>query len=625
MQFLIRIVACFRIVLYLCNMKQMHLFKRIAVVGLMLLIAIVCRAVKANPQPFTVVQPDGKPLTVVLYGDEYEHYSATTDGVLLFHKGNDYFVASVDAEGMLSATSVLAHNAGQRSQEELTAIGQQQRECFHKHLQARARRRTESITTSVSNYFPHTGSPRAVVILAEFSDEKFKHDSLTTHEIFDLYLNSTEKPRHDAEVSLGYNTGSVAQYFAEVSYGLFTPSFDVYGPVCVPGTMASYGKSESVSQLMKDALAALDPEIDLTQYDENGDGEIDLVYIIYAGYGENYSGNSENCIWPKAGTMGNVSHQGKSVVRYGVHCEMGGVKGSSDRINGIGLFCHEFSHTLGLPDLYTNATPSDDLGMEDWDLMDGGEYLGLNIGTAPCEYSAWEREVMGWREMETLTENGEYELRKLSEEQGRAFRIEFEGRPHEYIYLENIQRIGWNRNARGHGMLAVHVRYNSDVVSSGDHPNNSASSTKRVTVVPADGHLYSSYTVKTDITREPDRQEEIQNEYLESYRCDPFPGNLNITEITDETDIHFVTFDGEQLLGKPITNIQERGGVIRFTFLPNPIPTSVADFNSEENTALAEAVFDLQGRRVARRADEWKKAAPHKGIYIIGNKKHFIQ
>ena len=603
-------------------MIQKHLFRRIVTACAMLLFAIACRAAKASPVPATVVQSDGKSLTVLLFGDEHAHYSTTTDGVLLVQDGRDYFIATIGDDGELSASRILAHNAGQRTAEELTAIAAQPRERFFRALSRKGIRRAESISTDVHNYFPHTGSPKAVVLLVEFSDEKFKHDSLTTYQIFDRYLNATDKPKHEAEPSLGYNTGSVAQYFADVSYGKFTPSFDVYGPVCVPGTMASYGRSENVTQLMKDALAALPSGTDFSSFDLNNDGEIDLVYIIYAGYGENYTGNSSNCIWPKASTMSNVYYKNMKVCRYGVHCEMGGVKGKSDRINGIGLFCHEFSHTMGLPDLYTNANPSDDLGMEDWDLMDGGEYLGLNIGTAPCEYSAWEREVMGWRQMQTLTERGQYELRKLSDADGVAFRIPFDGRDHEYIYLENIQRSGWNRNVRGHGMLAVHVRYNTSEVVSGDHPNNSPNSIKRVTVVPADGRLYSSYTANSDILADPDHQDEIEEAYLESYRCDPFPGNKNVTELNDKTDYRMTTFDGEQPLGKPIFDIEEKNGIITFTFIEKVIPTDISTTYANREATSRQAVCDLQGRLIAREATAEVIASLPKGIYIIGNKKY---
>ena len=590
----------------------------------MALVAIACHAVKANPSPTTIVQSDGHPLTIVLHGDEHAHYTSTTDGVLLASDGAVWCIASVDADGELVSTHIVAHNAGQRTQQELAAIASQQRERFHRSYNAKAMRRAETIAPTVGNYFPHTGSPRAVVILAEFSDEKFKHDSLTTHEIFDQYLNSADRPRHDADVSLGYNTGSVAQYFSAISYGQFTPRFDVFGPVSLPGTMASYGKTEDISRLMKDALEALDPETDFADYDQNGDGEVDLVYIIYAGYGENYSGNSADCIWPKASTLSNISYKGLKVVRYGVHCEMGGAKGASDRLNGIGLFCHEFSHTMGLPDLYTNASPADDLAMEDWDLMDGGEYLGMNIGTAPCEYSAWEREVMGWRMMETLTEPGRYELRRLSEEGGTAYRIGFGDRDHEYIYLENVQRIGWNRSIRGHGMIAVHVRYTSDVVTSGDHPNNSPTSTRRVTLVPADGLLYSSYTANSRIEQHPDQREEITAEYLESYRCDPFPGNLNVTAIGGDAEVRFTTFDGELTIDQPIFDITEQGGVVAFTFVEDAVPSGITEHGDSSAGASSKRVCDLQGRLVAPSASSAYTNSLRKGIYIIGNKKVYM-
>ena len=596
-------------------MKRRISLKRTIITLAFALLTTIVYAAKANPMPATIVQPDGKLLTIVLHGDEHAHYVATTDGVLLYREGNSYFVAKTDDDGELCPTPFLAHNAGQRTADELTAIGNQQRERFHLSQQRKAMRRAETLTPYVSNYFPHEGTPHAVVILAQFSDLSFKHDSLTTYEIFDQLLNAEGKPTHTVETSLNANYGSVRKYFTDMSYGAFTPQFDIYGPITLPGTMKSYGKSENIAQLMKDACGAIDEKIDFTQYDSNGDGQVDLVYVIYAGHGECYSNNSEDFIWPKAGSTYGVNYDGINIIRYGVHCELGGDAQTSTDINGIGLFCHEFSHTLGLPDLYTNAKPADDLGMEDWDLMDGGEYLGNNIGCWPCEYSPWEREVMGWSEMQTLTEAGDYELLTLDQDGAVAYRIPFEGSEHEYLYLHNVQQRGWNQRMRGHGMLAVHVMYNTDIVSSGDHPNSSPTSSKRLTIHPADGYLMSSYTAKALINEDAEREPEIVAQYLAEYRSDPFPGTLNVTQLTDESEFPPVTFNDNLPLGKPILDIAENRGVISFTFLEKVIPMGISDIEPALPHAEHSPVYDLQGRRM-------KGNPSNKGIYIIGNKKY---
>ena len=94
-------------------MKRRISLKRTIITLAFALLTTIVFAAKANPMPATIVQPDGKLLTIVLHGDEHAHYVATTDGVLLYREGNSYFVAKTDDDGELCPTPFLAHNAGQ--------------------------------------------------------------------------------------------------------------------------------------------------------------------------------------------------------------------------------------------------------------------------------------------------------------------------------------------------------------------------------------------------------------------------------------------------------------------------------------------------------------------------------
>ena len=546
---------------------------------------------KAYHLPVTIIQADGKPLTIVQFGDEDLSYVATTDGVLLFQEGTKYYVASVNDNGELVKSNVLAHNAGQRTQEEIRLVAAQEKQKFFSHVDVRVQKARRERMADNNTLFPHTGTPTALVILADFTDQKFKHDSLTSIEIFDQYLNAEDAPNHSADPTLSKNNlGSVRKYFKDMSNGSFEPRFDVKALVHLSGNMKKYGAGDN------DKMSTFIPEVctlaqqagvDFSQYDANNDGKVDLVYIIYAGYGQNFTGNDVNTIWAKSGGNSYGTFDGKEVYRYGVHCELNfspaivndkfnGVT----QINGIGLFCHEFSHCLGLPDFYPTDKTSQKQGlpaMEYWDLMDGGEYT--YNGYRPTAYTAWEREYLGWMDVETLTDESRGQrirLVNIDRNGGKAYRIYKDGQESgsEYIMLQNIQSYNWNTNLgnMGHGMLVYHVDFNSSFTLTTNTVNNTKGN-PRMNVLPADGELISSYLI--------DESTITTAMYRASHAGDPYPGSQNKLSATS-----FAVNSGS--LTKALLNIQETSGIVTFDFmeesditktipLPAPIPEEASD------------------------------------------------
>lgn len=585
-------------------------------------------AAPADPTPCVFTQSDGSQLTVYLVGDEHFNYYSTSDDVVLSRKGNAFYVADIHADGSIHSTGILAHERHERSAYEEKLVQKQDVQQFRKQGAERvemARVLREPVSGSL--LFPHTGSPKAIVILVEFSDEKFTIEDPARS--FDQYLNSLTQP-----VDYGYgetdNISSVRHYFQTMSYGTYDPQFDIYGPVSLSKSYKDYGGTndtgtdEDMTGLLKDACTAADDLIDFSQYDANGDGNIDLVYVIYAGYSQSFAGNPVECIWPKSGTVTlDRSFDGKSVRRYGVNNELNGYPNCYStapfkRINGIGLFCHEFSHCLGLPDLYPVPTSlkEDNQSMEYWSLMDLGTYL--RNGNVPTPYTAWERESMGWLEVETMTESPS-ELDMVSLELGgKAYRIlntdDETGR--EYYMIENIQRVKFAQGHRGHGLVVTHVNYDPSAFSLNNNCVNSTIGQPRMTVVPADGLLLSNKWVgKSHLG-----QTWTNPMYYAQIAGDPFPGTSNVTSLTPESTLPNLALwktkehEGDSytsaldILCDIISKMEESDGHIIIT-------TTGIDGIKEDKSTVRKGIYTLDGRRMSDSA-----TLPH-GIYIIDGKK----
>lgn len=585
-------------------------------------------AAKAHTALTTITQSDGSQLTIRLHGDEHFSWYSTADDVLLVQVGKNYYVAQVEEDGTLKATPQLAHNAGERGTVEEQVINNQNKEKFLNSLNAEPQALAKPIGKVTPAYFPHTGSPKALVILVEFQDVKFKtSDPVAT---FTHYLKGAEgedaPEANNAYVTKQWvNYGSVSQYFKDMSKGKFTPQFDIVGPVTVSKNSAYYGGNFGTTdtyfaQMIAEACKSVSSKVNFANYDQNNDGYVDLVYVIYAGYSESLSGNSSDCLWPKSGTnnfyepgtSNLLKLNGKQICRYGINNELNATPtvvnnqfNGTPLLNGIGVFCHEFSHTMGLPDLYPTVEASrvDNQNPEYWDLMDGGEYT--YSGYFPTPYSPWEMDVMGWTSPVELGDEAKQVKLDSYPKKRTAYKIN--GENDEYLLIQNIQKGGWWNgiaNVYNTGMLVWRIDYGNKDVNLFDNPNNTTGKPK-VMIVPADGYVISDYN-------HGDGKQWTDEEYKASLQGDPFPGTKNVTELLS------VTLNNSTLK-KPFYNIKETNGVITFDYLKDfatGIDNPVIQQNEEKDTRI----FTLDGRYLGTDVSQLTK-----GVYIIGKKKVIIK
>ena len=597
----------------------MKTLKQLSLIVCLMLCSLTTWAAKAESIPVQVRQTDGSVITVILRGDEHINWYTTLDGVLLVQGAdNNYYIGKVEKSGNLIATKQLAHEALIRSQVERNLIAKQDKEKFFAYVNKIAEESENAYNNSPLTrgpiidsgyggvpYFPHTGSPKALVILAEFQDTTFTIQD--TKKVFTNYLMN-EEHFTDSRYGQNLNYKGVRGYFKDCSYGQFTPIFDVVGPIKLPKAHDVYGAgNDRMDLLFADACAAVDDLVDFTKYDANNDGIVDLVYIIYAGHSANTSGNKDTNIWPKSGTI-IISNKfdGKSIRRYGVSNELNGSDQTSKnnkKINGIGLFCHEFSHTLGLPDIYAidkKAKNQDDQGMEFWDLMDGG--TEVRNGRVPASYLAWEREVMGWMKIDELKNDSSIKNLKSIDNGGKAYKIVNPNDSNEYIVLQSIQKgpwyQGWRDGTYGKGLLAYRVSYPFNKVNVFDFPNNEKGK-PRVIPIPADGKILAAANAGGSITK-----------FTQQLNGDLYPYNginkIDKFKMYDGTILKWSIFD-------IIENDAERH--VSFKFINNE-PTAIQSPSIVERSTSDNRIYTLDGRYVGTDAS----ILPH-GIYIQNNKK----
>lgn len=609
----------------------------------LLFAAMTAGAVKMKPGINIIKQADGTTITVRAYGDEDLSYFLASDGTLLYQEGTNFYIAGVKADGTLYSTGVLAHEPSMRTIKEISAIKAQNAKAFYNSMetQAKANKVRREPMTPDNSLLPSLGKHKIPVILVEFSDVEFSVENPKA--TFDKYLNGKELFNKETDPEMGQNYASVAKYFKDMSFGKFEPEFEVYGPVNLGKPHATYGagysSQENMGLLLTDACTAVDDEVDFTQYDSNDDGNIDLIYIIYAGFSQSIAGNSTDCIHPKSGYLSLAkSFDGMDVKRYGVNNELNGTpadQANGPIINGIGLFCHEFSHCMGLPDLYPKsgsiAEACINQNMDYWSLMDAGEYTAN--GYRPTAYTAWERERLGWMEIGTLTGPSNVELKSL-DEGGAAFRIynDKDETGHEYYIVENVQNNGWNKNLFGNGLMVTHVDYLSSQFSLGGCKVNNTEGHPRMHVMAADGMFVPEYFLGSTIedsyiTFLKEHNADLVAKYggqvfsIDDYKAeaagDLFPGTSNATSLTDDSQpMKAWTYNGETM-GKPITDITNdtEKGIVSFKFMGGGEPVDGIN-EVTVNKTTDSRVYSISGTYMGNDINSLPK-----GIYIRNGKK----
>ncbi|MBP5338629.1 MAG: M6 family metalloprotease domain-containing protein [Prevotella sp.] len=429
---------------------------------------------------------------------------------------------------------------------------------------------------------------RQAVILVSFSDKDFSMENPTA--FYDSLFNYP-----------GFNKrkgpGCVAEYLRQQSGGLFNTQFDVYGPIKVStkaqpysnptSNTRNYGKDVFIEATNKviDSL-----EVDFSPYDWNGNNNINQVIYVYAGYSGNQSSTkSYGHIWPNTSTFTTITTpNGLKITNYTASAEMW----ANDSSCGIGTILHEFTHSLGLPDIYPTT---DDAGysiVDEWDLMDGGNFT--NYGWCPPNYTALEKMLLGWITPVDLTEPTTVTGMKTVDEGGEVYRIKHT--ENEWLLLENRQQTFWDAGLPGKGLVIYHVNYNRGYWSS-NSVNNSVKN-RRFELVHADNMDYDDWYSYIMTWTKPVQYANSGHMNSNLLSSSAYPWTTDSTSFVNDSLTNYSVPaavmsnagpDGTKMLSKPITNIvQNVDGTISFRFMGGNTKTIKGDVNGDERVDVAD-------------------------------------
>ena len=442
----------------------------------------------------THLQSDGTSITVQCIGDEFNHSFATTDGLTLaMDERGDFYYRTVTG-----ISNVKAHNVESRDANELAFVEQQKHNLKLAAIaseQVRSKIRRNAAAQKAAQV-PAKGSPKIPILLVQYPDKKMSNAK-------SAFVNQ-------------FSTGStsVKQYFIDQSNGQYSPQFEVFGIYTLPSNRATYGghsnsgNDKGVALMVADAckLAQAEGVINWKNYDNDGDGQCDVVIVMYAGVGEAQAQYVPDAVWPCQWDLysghyfgdgpGPLTYNSTRINKFAVFNEVNGSNDKGTTLDGIGTFCHEFSHCLGLPDFYETTYDNDYYGMGSWSLMDYGSYN--NNGYTPIGYSAYEKNFMGWLDYVAPKANTKYTLPVFNQKNANtdvAVKVTSPINANECYILEYRKRQGWDQYIAADGVLISHCSY---IKSRWDANTVNNESVQLMTIIPAD-KTFSTATESTDL------------------------------------------------------------------------------------------------------------------------------
>lgn len=439
----------------------------------------------ATPEVLTHVNPDGTVVEFRMHGDEHFNYiTDISETQILEFKGNA-LVPYVRNGNAMKATPTNIEQM--RATTDLMP--------YIERPEAKANgnvHRMPALDQQGRTTYPTIGEVHGLVILLEFPDYPYTMEDPKAY--YNRFCNEEGFSDYGA-------IGSAKDYYIASSNGKFNPTFDVYGPVKLkhnakwyvgkgdePGddgdsNLYNYGHNARLGCAIQEAFEALDDEIDFSKYDLDNDGNIDNIFFFYSGYGQADT-NNKDFIWPHqwdflgytnvySNSLGleRLYADGVEMRTYACTNELNNSREIPESkrpwVDGIGSFCHEYGHVLGLPDLYdTNVANGSCKNPGKYTVMCDGSY-NMN-STCPPLFSAYEQWVCNWLDYTTAEDGTMYTVKPLVDSERSAVKIRVPrpgstGYYSEYFVVECRDNNGWDQSLPETGMYIWRINYNSSV------------------------------------------------------------------------------------------------------------------------------------------------------------------
>lgn len=512
----------------------------------------------ASNNVIQIKQEDNSILSIVGKGNMNQSWTETTDGYTIIEINGIYEYAKKQNDQLLS-TGIKAHNVGQRTALELNTLS-----ALKKSIKPDAIPLKGSVISQVrklikNKSFPTTGNIRVLALLIDYPDLSNTYSSST----MDSLLN------HSGHRNGGH---SFASFYDSSSNGQLKITVDVYGWYRASNNYKYYSDSAGsmgAPLLVREAVDAAEAAgVNFSNYDNDSDGYVDGIMAIHAGPGAE-EGAQRKYIWSHRWVLGSQSayYDGKTIDDYMINPETR--KGISKKLVGIGVFCHEFGHNLGLPDLYdTDETNGKSQGIGEWGLMGGGNWLGGEH--YPSNFSAWCRLELGWEVAKTIKigDSGFYSL-KPSSIKNEIYRINHSTQFSQYFLLENRQKLSLDTALKGTGMAIWHI---NTIKTSARYGVNADESDKGVDLEEADGN------------------DDLDSAFNRGDDSDLYPGKSFNTQFNDSSTPNAKMYSSNS--GVIINNIKELNEIIYFSLgnisvkMHLPQDTIVLDATSNSKDSL---------------------------------------